>query len=71
MVFTQGLLYTRRCTDCAPSAFKYGMYAVANVFWDITPRIELGTEFDWARRVNINGEGANAHRVGVSAAFSF
>lgn len=71
VVFSQDRLYTKSGTDFPAGGYRYGMYAVANVFWDVTPRIELGAEFDWGRRVDVDGRGANAHRFGISGAFNF
>ncbi len=71
VIFSQDRLYTKAGTDYAAGAYRYGMYAVANVFWDITPRFEVGAEFDWGRRVNVDGTAGNAHRFGVSGSFSF
>lgn len=71
VVFSQDRIYTKHDSDYSDGSFRYGMYAVANIFWDITPRIELGAEFDWGRRVDFNGQGADAHRFALSGAFSF
>ena len=71
LLYSQDRLYTRKATELSNGDYKYGMYAVANVFWDITPRIQVGAEFDWGRRVDHNGEAANAHRIGLCGSFHF
>ncbi|MDE7136102.1 MAG: hypothetical protein K2N91_05675 [Muribaculaceae bacterium] len=71
VIFSQDRLYTKSGSDYAAGAYRYGMYAVANIFWDITPRFEIGAEFDWGRRVNVDGTADNAHRIGLSGSFSF
>ncbi len=54
-----------------PDAYKHGTVAALNCFWNLTPRILLGAEFDWAKRTNENGIHRHANRVGALAMFSF
>lgn len=51
--------------------YKYGYYAVANVFWDITPRLELGFEYLHGKRKNFNGESGSANRLLAMIMVSF
>lgn len=51
--------------------YKWGNYLAANVFWNITPRIQCGLEFDTGERKNINGRHRRAQRFGAMAQFSF
>lgn len=64
---------TRMLPDYAISAdeYKYGIFACANVFWSITPRFTVATEFDWGTRHNFSGVHRSAQRANVSAMFSF
>ncbi len=55
----------------APDEYKYGIFACANVFWSITPRFTVATEFDWGTRRNFSGERRCAQRANVSAMFTF
>lgn len=55
----------------APVEYKYGMMAAANVFWNLTPRIQVGAEYDWGLRRNFSGEHAMAQRLGAMCQFSF
>ncbi len=71
VVFSQDRLYTKDNTAYVGDNYRRGMYAVANVFWDVTSRLQLGAEFDWGRRVDINGLASNAHRFSFMGAFSF
>lgn len=57
--------------DVSPDEYKYGMFACANVFWYITPRINVAAEIDWGYRKNFSGAHRQAHRANVMAAFSF
>lgn len=51
--------------------YKRGLFAAVNVFWNMTPRMQVGAEFDLGRRENVNGEHRYAKRVGAMCQFSF
>lgn len=53
------------------SSYKYGLYAVGNIFWDITPRFELGFEYLHGKRKNFNGESGSANRIMAMFEVSF
>ena len=53
------------------SQYKYGLYAVGNVFWDITPRFEVGLEYLHGKRKNFNGESGSANRIMAMLMVSF
>lgn len=55
----------------AGTEYKYGLYSATNIFWNLTPRIQAGAEFNWGLRRNFNGESRAARRVGLMAQFSF
>lgn len=55
----------------APSEYKNGTFACANVFWSITPRVTVAAEYDFGRRQNFSGEHKAASRVNLSAMFTF
>lgn len=55
----------------AGSEYKWGSYLAANVFWNLTPRIQCGLEFDTGERKNIDGRHRRAQRIGAMAQFSF
>lgn len=54
-----------------PDAYRHGIMAAVNCFWNLTPRIQIGAELDWARRTNANGAHRHANRIGALAMFSF
>ena len=58
-------------TDPNNSSYKYGLYAVGNVFWDITPRFEVGLEYLHGKRKNFNGEFGSADRIMAMLMVSF
>ncbi|MDE6765316.1 MAG: hypothetical protein K2J52_03280, partial [Duncaniella sp.] len=53
------------------SNYKYGLYGAANLFYDLTPRIRFGAEFNFGKRRNFNGEQNYARRIGAMCQFSF
>lgn len=55
----------------APTEYRYGIFGDVNVFWNITPRIQAGAEFDFGKRKDFNGDSRWAKRVGMMAQFSF
>lgn len=55
----------------SPDEYKYGLFSATNIMWFPTPRIQTGLEFDWGRRVNVNGRHMNARRLGAVVSFSF
>ena len=53
------------------SEYRYGNIFTANVFWNLTPRIQAGLEFDTGVRKNWSGNSRRADRIGLMAQFSF
>lgn len=53
------------------SEYRYGTILSANVFWNLTPRIQAGLEFDTGVRKNWDGKSRRAERLGLMAQFSF
>lgn len=53
------------------SDYKYGVYAVGNLFYDITPRFEVGFEYLHGKRKNFNGESGSANRIMAMFLLSF
>lgn len=51
--------------------YKYGLYSATNIFWNVTPRIMFGAEFNIGKRQDFNGERGWARRVGAMVSFSF
>lgn len=45
------------------SQYKYGQYAVANVFYNITDMFQWGLEYIWGRRVDMNCQQAHDNRL--------
>lgn len=55
----------------APDEYKYAFFGCANVFWNLTPRIMVGAEFDAGMRRNFSGEHRQAYRAGAVCQFAF
>ena len=51
--------------------YKYGQYGAINVYWDITPRIQVGAEYLMGKRMNFNGQHASAKRIDALFMLSF
>ena len=51
--------------------YRYGLYSALNVFWNITPRIQVGGEYNLGKRQNEGGDNRWSQRVSVMTQFSF
>ena len=52
-------------------SYQRGMYVAANVFWNLTARIQVGAEYNLGFRKNVDGAQRSAQRIGALAQFSF
>ncbi len=55
----------------SPTTYKYGLYSAYNVFWDITPRVQVAAELNLGKRMNFDGHHNYARRFCLMAQFSF
>lgn len=55
----------------AGTDYKYGLYGAANIFYDLTPRIRFGGEFNIGKRKDFDGTHNYARRIGAMCQFSF
>lgn len=67
--FSQSRLYADH--PVGGSEYKYGLWAAMNVFWNLTPRIQTGVEFDWGLRCNFDGHARSSRRIGAMCQFAF
>ena len=51
--------------------YRYGLYSALNLFWNITPRIQVGGEYNLGKRQNEGGGHRWAQRFSVMTQFSF
>lgn len=52
-------------------SYRYGTYVAANVFWNLTARIQVGAEFNIGERSNFDHSRRWARRVGAMCQFAF
>jgi len=52
-------------------SYKYGLYGAINLFYEPTPRIQVGIEYLIGSRHNFNREHASANRIDALFQFSF
>lgn len=69
IAFSEQTYYPKR--NPHDSQYKYGLYAIGNLFWDITPRFEVGVEYLHGKRKNFNNEQGSANRVMAMLLVSF
>lgn len=55
----------------ASTTYKRGLYCVANVFWDLSARLQLGLEALYGKRTDLDGQSGHARRVNMLFMFSF
>lgn len=58
-------------SGAAPSLYRYGLYGVANVIWNMSPRLQVGAEYLIGKRENADGQSGSAQRVNMLFQFSF
>lgn len=71
IIFSQQRILPESGSDYGGDQYKYGLYATANIFWDITPRCQVGAEYNMGRRCNIDGTARNGYRISLLAQLSF
>lgn len=57
--------------DLADTSYRYGQYAVGNLFYNLSSDLQLGIEYLYGNRVNFNGEKGHANRIEALVQFSF
>lgn len=55
----------------SPDEYKYGIVYTANMFWNMTPRMQVGAEFNIGKRANFSHEHRWARRAALMCMFSF
>ncbi|MEG1685188.1 MAG: hypothetical protein RR319_04495 [Bacteroides sp.] len=51
--------------------YKYAQYLVANLFWNVAPRVQMGMEYIYGRRVNMDATSHHNNRVQTMVKFNF
>ena len=73
-LFVSGSISQNRYLPSHPvsgSEYRSGLAGCFNIFWNLTPRIQVAAEFDYGRRKNMDGAHRWARRVGAICQFSF
>lgn len=58
-------------TDPWKNGYKYAQYVVANVFWNVSPIVQVGAEYLYGRRVDFSGAQAHDNRIEAMVQVSF
>lgn len=53
------------------TTYRYGQYIVGNLFYNVTSDLQVGIEYLYGDRVNINGEKGHANRIESLIQFNF
>lgn len=70
--YSQSRLYSDNDYPATPSEqYRYGQYLVANLFWNITPDLQVGAEYLRGWRTDFNDETRHANRLNVAVQYSF
>lgn len=51
--------------------YRYGQYIVGNVFWNLSSAFQLGAEYLWGNRVNIDGSNQHANCIQALVQYNF
>lgn len=51
--------------------YKYAQYLVTNVFWNLTSNLQMGVEYLWGRRVNMDGNNHHDNRLQAMLQLNF
>lgn len=71
LIFSEERFLPKYRNTADDTDYKYGLYATANLFWNITPRWLAGLEYNGGKRQDIDGAHGWANRVSLMAQFSF
>lgn len=66
-----GLRYYPKHSEQSGNEYKYGLYGALNLYWDITPRVQVGAEYLIGKRCNFDGSMGVAERVDALFQLSF
>lgn len=70
--YSQTALHSRNgYGEAHPEGFRKGQYAVANVFYNVSPNLQLGLEYLHGWRMDFDKRTFNANRVNLSARYDF
>ena len=53
------------------TSYRDGKYLVSNIFWNMTPDLQLGAEYLHGWRKDFNGDDSGANRINICAKYNF
>lgn len=71
MGYSQARLLSEESSIINNDSYRYGQYVVGNIFYNIGTDFQLGLEYLWGNRVNINKEKASANCIQAMIQFNF
>ncbi len=75
MIFSTGYSVTKACGDRdlfqSVNEYRQGEYAFANIFYTLSPRIQLSAEYIWGKRTNLSGVNNRANRINTMVQYNF
>ncbi len=70
--YSQSRLYSDNDYPATPSEqYRYGQYLVANLFWNITPDLQVGAEYLRGWRTDFNDQTRHVNRLNLAVQYSF
>ena len=69
--YSQAKVFSDDKYDAPASQYNYGQYIVGNVFYNVTSNLQVGGEYLWGNRVNMDGEKNSANRIQTVIQYSF
>lgn len=63
--------YYNSHSELIPDDYKRGRYLAANLFWELTTRLQVGIEYLWGQRTDFSGAHNHANRVDAMFQFAF
>lgn len=64
-------LYNQSATGDYATTFRRASYVTANAFYTMYSDLQLGIEYNWGLRRNMNGDHNNANRISLLVQYSF
>ncbi|MDE6310049.1 MAG: hypothetical protein K2L81_07650, partial [Muribaculaceae bacterium] len=67
--YSQARLYDQG--TLGPDTYRYGQYVVANGFYNILDDLQVGLEYNWGKRTDVNHQSGHANRISAMVQYNF
>ncbi len=67
--YSQARLYDQG--TLGPDTYRYGQYVVANGFYNILEDLQVGLEYNWGKRTDVNHMSGHANRISAMVQYNF